>query len=799
MPLCYPRPVTIRRGPLWHDTLRAYPFFLLQERRIFSWSYGYRVLFCPVSIDDRTQPSYEVAFGDDLRATLASFAKHTVELQHLSRHDRLSFLEHVCGEALLADGSDRVFETESAGPQTGEDSDISSAQPADHTPALKDSNGRGEGSEDGGNSSGDGHGRGGISGVVVEDEDGDVSVIHVHTDRVMDANSSFHNEKSMDEGWSRETPLHMAALKGDVAGVMAMIKVEQQEMKANKIPRESNVDEGDSDSDTQSGGQSLSYTRIANVRDRNGWSSLHVAASNEQLEVCETLVRLGGADVTAVTRDGNTVLHYLCKTRSFAAGGGDIYDYGRVLALLLKKGADPNARNNCGDTPLSRCCYPGCIHHVIAFVNACPGQLKINMQNNRGETCLHMAVRANQPEIVRILLDCGADMLIAGQEGTAIDVAEAYASTACFIALGEAEVNLKQRQQVQLQQQQTLNPDHAAHLHSDNCSVNGGASIRSVHEITPSEPPATQLSEEQFQQQPQQPHPSQLPPLPPLQIPSSPPTPPSADFRTFEDHLSRFRVYFPDIASTQALVAGFHCRMTLKNGTLASTPSAPAASAVAPSLATSSSAPHSSRGCLYITEACLCYYFNRFGNVIRQVLAVKDISALDKAYTALVIPNGIHVYMNDRRVFRFGHFSAREVAYELIECVWTQSNTVIVLPDPEPYIEEGHDAGTGGDTFRASGFTNLSESARSLGNGDLDSRSNTPSRSVGLMIASGRQASLTMSSSSMGSSFSSSSGFSYSRGNSPPPFSPPPSPPADGRRRATPLEQIGRASCRERV
>jgi ankyrin repeat protein len=67
---------------------------------------------------------------------------------------------------------------------------------------------------------------------------------------------------------------------------------------------------------------------------------LHYAAYGGHKEIAELLIA-EGADVNAKDEDGVTPLHE-------AAFGG----YKEIAELLIAKGADVNAKNNGGETPL---------------------------------------------------------------------------------------------------------------------------------------------------------------------------------------------------------------------------------------------------------------------------------------------------------------------------------------------------------------------------------------------------------------------------------------------------------------
>ena len=73
----------------------------------------------------------------------------------------------------------------------------------------------------------------------------------------------------------------------------------------------------------------------ANIADKNGWTPLHVAASNGNDLVVEKLL-VAGADVNIATKDSETPLHVAAR-----------YGEDAVVEKLLAAGADANtaARN----------------------------------------------------------------------------------------------------------------------------------------------------------------------------------------------------------------------------------------------------------------------------------------------------------------------------------------------------------------------------------------------------------------------------------------------------------------------
>jgi ankyrin repeat protein len=79
-----------------------------------------------------------------------------------------------------------------------------------------------------------------------------------------------------------------------------------------------------------------------NLQDKNGYTPLHFAAQEQEVEIARLLLD-HGASINAQDRHGNTPL----STAVFNYSGD-----GSVIQLLRERGADPFAENNHGISPV---------------------------------------------------------------------------------------------------------------------------------------------------------------------------------------------------------------------------------------------------------------------------------------------------------------------------------------------------------------------------------------------------------------------------------------------------------------
>jgi ankyrin repeat protein len=122
---------------------------------------------------------------------------------------------------------------------------------------------------------------------------------------------------------------------------------------------------------------------------------LESVRKKEAQEVTDALAEPGTTIVN--TRDvstGDTALHIVAERRD-----------GVWISFLLAKGADPNIRNNKGETPLVVASNYGYVEGVELLIN---GGAHVDEPNATGETPLIGAVHRRDIPLIRALLKAGA-------------------------------------------------------------------------------------------------------------------------------------------------------------------------------------------------------------------------------------------------------------------------------------------------------------------------------------------------------------------------------------------------------
>lgn len=128
----------------------------------------------------------------------------------------------------------------------------------------------------------------------------------------------------------------------------------------------------------------------------DGTTPLAWAVHQDDLEIADLLIR-AGSTVNAANDYGITPLSLACVNRSTA-----------MVEKLLQAAANPNISDPTGETPLMACARTGNVDAVkLMIAHGADVNLK---ETQREQTALMMAVAEKHAEVVRALVDSGADV-----------------------------------------------------------------------------------------------------------------------------------------------------------------------------------------------------------------------------------------------------------------------------------------------------------------------------------------------------------------------------------------------------
>lgn len=146
-------------------------------------------------------------------------------------------------------------------------------------------------------------------------------------------------------------------------------------------------------------------TASVNKPDKNGYTPLIAATANREgdPQIIEDFLSFEGIDVTLANSDGNTALHYFCQN-----GRGD--QCMKTFNKFLKLGADINAENRHGETPLFKAIFNR--YESLAMVQTLlHHDARVDIATKQhGETVLHYAVRLGREDLVYVLVAAGAPL-----------------------------------------------------------------------------------------------------------------------------------------------------------------------------------------------------------------------------------------------------------------------------------------------------------------------------------------------------------------------------------------------------
>ncbi|XP_023319336.1 ankyrin-2-like [Trichogramma pretiosum] len=174
---------------------------------------------------------------------------------------------------------------------------------------------------------------------------------------------------------------------------------------------------------------------------------LHLALHHGHWRTAELLLTRGGADPTATSRDGLTALHVLSQNRecdtslaqTLLRGDLDVsvdasdkcgntplhlalhHGNAKMVELLLRHGANPNSINEARMAPVHvisrRDPYGNLGELFFGVANEMRLSVRVDAQDNKGNTALHCALQRGLKQVVVLLLRHGADPNMAGAGG----------------------------------------------------------------------------------------------------------------------------------------------------------------------------------------------------------------------------------------------------------------------------------------------------------------------------------------------------------------------------------------------
>ena len=133
---------------------------------------------------------------------------------------------------------------------------------------------------------------------------------------------------------------------------------------------------------------------------------LHCASERGHLEVFEALLKIEGVQVNCSDKEGMTPL----LRAAFSPNKETLF----IITLLKTSGANYNAVNNLGYNALHIAInMNGGLDLIKGLVNL---EVNVDERNNNDETPLHFAISKRSPELVKALLDRGADALLVDKD-----------------------------------------------------------------------------------------------------------------------------------------------------------------------------------------------------------------------------------------------------------------------------------------------------------------------------------------------------------------------------------------------
>ena len=157
------------------------------------------------------------------------------------------------------------------------------------------------------------------------------------------------------------------------------------------------------------------------LRDRSQMTPLLLAARNNHQHFVRTLVEDYHADITAKDADGSTILHWLaCNGRT------------ELLRFALSFSIPVDIEDSRGQGPLHVACQSG---HVSSVLSLLDNRADVNKPDANGRTPIFCVCKFNQYNVLRLLIDRGAQFLVDSHGADPLDECLASGAKECAALL----------------------------------------------------------------------------------------------------------------------------------------------------------------------------------------------------------------------------------------------------------------------------------------------------------------------------------------------------------------------------
>jgi ankyrin repeat protein len=219
-----------------------------------------------------------------------------------------------------------------------------------------------------------------------------------------------HNADPFVQDNEGDTPLHLAAIGGHLEAARSLLELKAD---VNSLDDEGSTPLHQASQSSRSGDPDIvQLVRLllddgADILalDNSGNTPLHFAASRSHLEVARMLLELK-ADVNALNKEGSTPLHQVFETR---------WKNPDIVRLLLDHGADANVHDKSGNTLLHFAASEGDLKLTRVLLERIPEV--VNSRNDDGSTAFLLALKRQNPDIARLLLDHNPDVHVHDERG----------------------------------------------------------------------------------------------------------------------------------------------------------------------------------------------------------------------------------------------------------------------------------------------------------------------------------------------------------------------------------------------